>query len=378
VVLALPLSLLVGALLAVARWFAGLGVSYGIPPPPLWLTLLCVAALVALAVAVAQQRYQRWLALPLAVLLLAVVTHPFAPHLDAEALEITVLDVGQGDSIFLAFPSGETWLLDGGRGPVALPAGYQIGEAIGETVVVPFLRARGLRRLDRVWLTHAHHDHMSGLSAVVDQFSVGSFHTGSNPPSPAYEKLLAKVQAHGIPLHTHQAGERLRVGEVEVEILWPSSQYRPGRAPANNDSLVLRLCREKECVLLPGDIEADVEKKLAASPTLLAAAVLKVPHHGGRDAAGAEFLAAVEPEVAVISVGATNPFGHPYPAVLERLAAQSRQTYRTDRDGSVAVRVEKNGVRAVSFRERQRSEPYPNLAAKLAACARRVLSLESD
>ena len=377
VVLALPLSALVGILVWVARWFAGLGVSYGIPPPPLWVTLLYVVALAALAVAVAQHRYQRWAGLALAALLLVVMTHPFAPQLDKQVLEVTVLDVEQGDSLFLAFPNGETWLLDGGRGPVAVSAGYLIGEAIGETVVVPYLRARGLRRLDRVWLTHAHHDHMSGLSAVVDQFSVGSFHRGPGPPSPAYEKLLAKAQARGIPVHTHQAGERFRVGEVEGEVLWPSSEYRPGSTPANNDSLVLRLCWEKECVLLPGDIEADVEKELAASQAPLAAALLKVPHHGGRDAAGAEFLAAVQPQVAVISVGATNPFGHPYPAVLERLAAESQQSYRTDRDGSVTVRVEKNRLRAVSFRQQQRSEPYPNLAAKLVACARRVLSLES-
>ncbi len=163
-----------------------------------------------------------------------------------------------------------------------------------------------------------------------------------------------------------------------MEILWPSSEYQPDPTPANNDSLVLRLCRKETCLLLPGDIEADVEKKLAASQAGLGAVLLKVPHHGGRDAASSEFLAAVQPEVAVISVGATNPFGHPYPAVLERLATESRQAYRTDRDGSVTVRVGKDSLRVRSFRQGQRTEPYPNVWAKLTACARQVLSLESN
>jgi competence protein ComEC len=377
-VVALPLSALVAALLVVARWFAAWRVSYGVPPPPPWVTLLYLAALVVLALAVTRQRHARWVGLAVAALILLVVTHPFAPQLDAQALEVTVLDVGQGDSLFLAFPNGETWLVDGGRGPVTLPAGYRIGEAVGETVVKPYLRARGLRRLDRIWLTHAHHDHMSGLLAVLDEFAVRSFHRGPSPASPAYQKLLEKVHARGIPVHSHQAGERFRVGEVEVEILWPSSEYQPDPTPANNDSLVLRLCWEETCVLLPGDIEADVEKKLAASQAGLGAALLKVPHHGGRDAASSEFLAAIQPEVAVISVGATNPFGHPYPAVLERLATESRQAYRTDRDGSVTVRVGKDSLRVRSFRQRQRTEPYPNVWAKLTACARKVLCLESN
>jgi len=149
---------------------------------------------------------------------------------------------------------------------------------------------------------------------------------------------------------------------------------------------VLRLCLpaaaglpggEAACVLLPGDIEADVEKKLAEEKAPLGAAVLKVPHHGGRDAATAEFLAAVRPQVAVISVGGENPFGHPFDDVVKRLEADAVELYRSDRDGSVTLRLTPSGLDVWTHRSRQPLRPYPSLFAKLAACARRLLSLES-
>jgi competence protein ComEC len=349
-----------------------------VPPPPPLVTLLFLCALVLLGVAVAWRRWQRWAAPPLVVLLLIVITHPFPPRLDPGALEITVLDVGQGDSIFLSFPTGETWLVDGGRDALDSPRGYRIGEAIGETVVVPYLRARGVKRLDALWLTHAHHDHMAGLHAVLDEFEVGGFHTGPTPPSTAYQKLLNKVQERGIPLHRHTGGERIGVEGVEVAILWPTEEHKPARAPSNNDSLVLRLCRASTCVLLPGDIEAKVEKRLAESGAPLRAAALKVPHHGGRAAAGEEFLAAVAPEVAVVSVGATNPFGHPFADVVQRLEGSAARVYRTDRDGSVTLRLTSDGLNNSSYADRQRGEPYANLWEKLAACARTVATLQSN
>ncbi|MBI2957126.1 MAG: ComEC/Rec2 family competence protein [Acidobacteria bacterium] len=369
--------LLVGLLLVIVESVAG-RLTWGIPPPPAWLVVLYLGGLALLAVAAVRQQRQRWAFAGLVALILVVVAHPFPPRLPENVLEATVLDVGQGDSVFLTFPNGETWLVDGGRGPVEIGRGYWVGEDIGRTVVVPYLRARGIKRLDRVWLTHAHHDHMAGLGEVLDQFPVGSFEVGPAPASSAYEKLLQHVRERGIRLRQHRAGERFTLAGVEIEILWPPPTYQPGRAPSNNDSLVLRLCRANTCVLLPGDIETDVEKTLAMQQPALQAAALKVPHHGGRGAATTEFLAAVGPRAAIISVGATNPFGHPFEEVTERLAAQAERVYRTDRDGSVTVRVEEHGLAAESFREQQRSELYPSLWAKLGACARQLLLLESD
>ena len=378
-VLAKLVGWLVGALLFITSRVSDLGlawgISYGVSPPPPWLTLFFLCALVALAVAVAWRRWQGWTALPLAALILLVCTHPFAPRLNVHTFEVTVLDVGQGDSLFLAFPGGETWLIDAGRAPVPM-RGYLVGESIGETVVVPYLRARGVKRLDRVWLTHAHHDHMAGLHAVLEEFPVGSFHAGPSPPSRASEELLAALRRKQVPVSLHTGGERFTVNDVEVEILWPGPDHKLGRSPSNNDSLVLRLCRASTCVLLPGDIEEPVEKKLAEAGAPLRADVLKVPHHGGRDAAGEEFLAAVGPEVAVVSVGATNPFGHPFDDVVGRLQANAAHVYRTDRDGSVTLKVGNDGLDTAGYLEQQRRAPYPNLWAKLAACARTLAGLE--
>jgi len=375
-------SWLVGALLFITGSVADVGVSwgisYGVSPPPPWVTLLFLCALAALAVAVNRGRKQRWAALALAALILVVCTHPFSPQLDPRALEVTVLDVGQGDSLFVSFPNGETWLIDAGRDALESRSGYRIGEAIGETVVVPFLRARGVKRLDRVWLTHAHHDHMAGLHAVLKEFSVGSFDAGPSPTSEALQKLRDDLEARSIAMHQHTSGERFAVSDVEVEILWPGPGHKLGKTPSNNDSLVLRLCRASACVLLPGDIESKVEKELAQSGAPLRAAALKVPHHGGRDAAGEDFLAAVAPEVTVVSVGSTNPFGHPFNDVVARLQARAARVYRTDRDGSVTLRLTSDGLTNSSYAEQQRREPYANLWSKLAACARTVVGLESD
>ena len=375
-----------GLLLGVVDTLGQRGLSYGVPPPPLWLLLLYLAGLALLGAAVARARLQRWAAVLLAGLILVVVTFPFAPQVEEAALEVTALDVGQGDALLVTFPNRETWLVDAGRGPIEIRPGSFAGEAVGETVVVPYLRARGLKRLDRVWLSHAHLDHMGGLPAVLEEFRVGDFNVGRNPESAAYRRLLAEVRRQGVRLETHAAGERFAAGGVTVEVLWPAADYQPGRAPSNNDSLVLRLCLpaaaglpggEAACVLLPGDIEADVEKKLAEEKAPLAATVLKVPHHGGRDAATAEFLAAVQPQAAVISVGGENPFGHPFEDVVGRLQAGTEELYRSDRDGSVTLRLTPSGLDVWTHRSRQPLRPYPSLFAKLAACARRLLSLES-
>ena len=364
------LSFLLYVTVRVASLAATYGISYGIPPPPLWLTLLYLVTLAVLAVAVARRRHQRWAALPLAALIVLVAWHPFPPRLNPDALEVTVLDVGQGDSLFLSFPNGETWLIDGGRGAVEYRDGYRIGEEAGETVVVPFLRARGLKRLDRVWLTHAHHDHMAGLRVVLEEFPVGSLDLGPSPPSEAREKLVQQARDQGIEVRQHLGGERFTAADVQVEVLWPTRDYQLKREPSNDDSLVLRLCRAATCVLLPGDIEAKVEKTVAESSAPLQAAALKVPHHGGRDAATTALLAAVQPHVAALSAGANNPFGHPFDDVLERLRAQGTRVYRTDRDGSITLEVRNDGLRAQSYAETHRPPLYPNLWTKLTACAR--------
>jgi competence protein ComEC len=219
---------------------------------------------------------------------------------------------------------------------------------------------------------------MAGLHTMVEEFDVGNFNVGALTfASRSYQSLAQAVAGRGIPIEGHRAGERFAVGDVAVEILWPGADYAPEKGPSNNDSLVLRLCRLDRCLLLPGDIEPKLEKKLAQSASRLRAGAVKVPHHGGVGTAGEEFLAAIRPQVAVVSVGARNPHEHPRAEVLERLAASSQRVYRTDRDGSITLQLTRTEFRAASFRERQRTRPYPNLWAKLLVCAHRIARLES-
>lgn len=331
---------LAAMLLATVEWFSRAGWSaWRVPGPPLWLLAAHGAMLALLAASLrARRRTAVWAsALALAVTAALVATHPFPAALAGGKLEITTLDVGQGDAIFAAFPDGRTLLLDGG-GLFGTPrmGGFRAGLDIGEQVVSPYLWSRGVRRLDALALSHAHQDHLDGLHAVLRNFQVGELWVGRDADSPAYRALLETAARRGVPVVHLARGDQFVWGAVRGTLLWPERQQSAPAAPArNNDSLVLRLDYGGTSALLAGDIERDVERELAARGWMLDVDFLKVPHHGSRTSATREFLQAVTPQAAAISLSATNPFGHPHPEVLARLAAGGARVLRTDRDGAV-------------------------------------------
>ncbi len=367
----------VGALLSVVDWFAHWPrFTYRIPNPPLLLVLLFFASLIALAAfargALARRkgRFARrqlvaaitigeWsAALAFAVCAVLVATQPFHPDFQRGKFEVTVLDVGQGDSLFLAFPNGHTMLIDGGgiAGSEVIQ-GVRSGPDIGEEVVSPYLWTRGLKRIDVIALTHAHHDHLDGLHSVLQNFRVGELWVGRDEETPAFLSLLEQARARGVKVVTESQGQKFNWDGVDGSILWPVDISTVTKA-ANDNSMVLRIADGAETFLLPGDIEKRAENELVAEQAPLAADFLKVPHHGSRTSSTDDFVAAVAPKVAVVSVGEDNPFGHPVDAVVERYKDAGVRFLRTDKDGAVTATTDGKTLSVTTY-----AEQHPDVLA---------------
>ena len=240
-------------------------------------------------------------------------------------LHVHFLDVGQGDSTLIVTPSGRQMLIDGG------PDGDVASQRLAEAM------PGGDRSIDVVLMTHLDSDHSHGLLAVLDRFAVGTVltgpHTVESPVRPEWEQALMRK---GVAPVEVGAGHRIVLEDgVEMEVLNPA----PGRplGDTNNDSVALRLTYGNVSVLLTADMEDEAELRLTGSGAEISSTVLKAGHHGSATSSSQAFLDAAGPEIAVISAGLDNQYGHPAPAVLERLEAAvgAENVYRTDLHGTV-------------------------------------------
>lgn len=336
-------AVVAGWLLSFSQWAAQLHArwepGWRIPDPPLWLAIGLTAAL--LTAAIFRRRRAAFVCALCAWvgLLLLIVVHPFPPKVEPGVMELTAIDVGQGESLFLAFPDGKRMLLDGGGIP-AFGRRRRPRLDIGEDVVSPYLWNRSIRRLDAIALSHAHEDHIGGLAAVIENFRPRELWTGAMADSPEWLRLREVALRRGVKIVPLHAGQSFRYGGVGIEVLAPFPDYEASAVAHNNDSLVLRLSYGQHSFLLTGDIERPVERQLLANGALMHSDVLKVPHHGSRTSSSVPFLDAVRPAFGVISAGFENSFGNPNAEVLKRLEQRHTEVLRTDLAGLVSIRTD--------------------------------------
>jgi competence protein ComEC len=356
--LAVPLTSTTLALVHIVRWFARQPKwSYRIPGPHLWLVVAFFVFALLLATTLRmvhpwRHRVASGLGSGLLVCSLLIALFPFSPAWSAAKLEVSVLDVGQGDSLFVVSPRGKTMLIDGGGAFGGFAGQNNRGIDPGEEAVSPYLWSRGFQKLDVVALTHAHQDHLGGLTAILENFRVGRLWIGREVNSPALAKVEQMARDRKIPIEHETRAKSFAWDNVEGKFFWPeTTSAAPSPAAKNDDSLVLKLQYEDHAVLLPGDAERDAEREMLSenSSDELRAEVLKIGHHGSRNSTTSEFLAAVKPRLAIISVGEDNPYGHPNAELLERLANAGVRVLRTDREGAVHILMDGKGVEVTCF-----------------------------
>ncbi|HQT90453.1 MAG TPA: DNA internalization-related competence protein ComEC/Rec2 [Candidatus Kryptobacter bacterium] len=261
-----------------------------------------------------------------------------------------VLDVGQGDAIYLELPEGKNMLID---------AGSKFGSYdAGARVIVPFLRKLGVRELDYFVVTHLHSDHVGGAAGVLKDVKVREFiYPDQVSRSGTWTSTLAWVRALGIRARTVRAGTVLDSGlAYRVYVLHPNGRYTGDKGVSyrtrfNDGSIVLKVCIGGNSILLTGDIEQRVEHELTKTyGAFLSSGVLKAGHHGSITSSSQGLLDKVHPGYAIISVGKGNSFGHPSQTVIDRMSRMGVNVWRTDSLGAAFVRVRLDESQIVDWR----------------------------
>lgn len=262
----------------------------------------------------------------------------------ASNLQITFLDVGQGDGICMELPDGRVYLMDGGSSDVSKVGNYRL---------VPFLKAKGIRKIDAVFLSHGDTDHINGIAELMEekQISIDCVCLPAGAEQEEFAEIKDLARARNISVRTIQAGDFWENNGAKFWCLNPADVTESGNAA----SMVLYMEYQDFSMLLTGDLEGEGEKSVAAllrSNAITGISVLKVAHHGSKNSTKEEFLRQCSPAVAVISCGEHNTYGHPHKETLERLNDMGTAIYRTDCSGAVQITVSGSRMKVTEYRRR--------------------------
>lgn len=246
-----------------------------------------------------------------------------------EDFAVHFVDVGQGDCVLVTSSQGNM-LIDA-------------GENGNEAKVISYLHDNGVESLDYVVATHPHSDHIGGMAEVIEEFEIKNvimpkLSKANTPTTVTYEKMLTAIQNSGARVIAAKPNSSYTLGDVAFEVLAPFEQDKN----LNNMSVVIRLTYGGHSFLFSGDAEKAVEKQLLKSGCDLSAEVYKLAHHGSSTSNSKAFVEAIDPDIAVISCGADNSYGHPHSEIVDLLKSEGIAYYRTDEAGSIVIGVDEN------------------------------------
>ncbi len=282
---------------------------------------------------------QKKLALTVIIILLINLS---CSRLLPKPIEITFLDVGQGDGAFIKTAHGTKVLIDGGGKESDSKSSFDVGKS----VMVPYILDQGTKSIDIVIASHGHADHTEGLEAVLKEFRIGLLilpDTNGN----GFDRISRLCWEKGIKIIKCSRGNIIKLdNDTKIEVLSPLefSKDSLSQQSLNNSSLVLKLIYKNIKVLFTGDSEIPVEERLLASGTDISADLVKIAHHGSNTSSGDAFVNKVRPKYAVISVGEHNRFGHPSQFIVDRMAERNIELFRTDLCGAVIAKSYGTGI----------------------------------
>jgi len=267
---------------------------------------------------------------------------------DDRSIQLTFLDVGQGDAAHIRFPDGNTMLIDAGA------TNKQWDN--GRMSILPFLKQSGNLRLTYMVASHAHDDHIGGMLTLLNEIKLDTMVLSAYPyRSKRFSDLQAACSDRNIPMLVVGRGDRINADpSCRIYVLHPDSACSSAKnlngSECNNSSLVIKIQYGENGVLFTGDLEKSVESRVTMYGALLESEILKVAHHGSNTSTSDEFLGHINPVIAVIPVALKNKFSHPSPKTLERLANHHLKVYRTSHTGAVMFRIYPEYIEKINWR----------------------------